>query len=148
MKLLICTLSLRKCRLLRRTPSLLCDRNRCEGSETRGEEILKALEHHQTGKTPTHGRAEKSPQICPGLSKWQFVCRKTAPPSTPTRSYPPVNEESSSFHPIPPSAERLSGRSRSLWSFRFAASDSSLICCDIYLPPCPVSLSSEKLVVT
>lgn len=41
-------------------PSLLCERNRCEESETREEEILKALEHHQTGKTPTHNRAEKA----------------------------------------------------------------------------------------
>lgn len=30
------------------------------GTESREEEILKALEHHQTGKTPTHNRAEKA----------------------------------------------------------------------------------------
>lgn len=40
--------------------SLLCERNRCRESETGEEEILKALEHHQTGKTPTHSRAEKA----------------------------------------------------------------------------------------
>lgn len=52
-------LILKKCRLLW-DPSPLCKRNRCEESETREEEILKALEHHQTGKTPTHNRAEKA----------------------------------------------------------------------------------------
>lgn len=51
----------KKCRILYvRDHSPLCERNRCEESETREEEILKALEHHQTGKTPTHNRAEKA----------------------------------------------------------------------------------------
>lgn len=35
--------------------------NRCAESETGEEEILKALEHHQTGEAPTHERAGKSP---------------------------------------------------------------------------------------
>lgn len=43
-----------------RDPSPLRQRNRWEESETREEEILKALEHHQTGKTPTHNQAEKA----------------------------------------------------------------------------------------
>lgn len=43
-----------------RDSSLICQKNRCEESETSKEEILKALEHHQTGKTPTHSRAKKA----------------------------------------------------------------------------------------
>lgn len=42
-----------------RDPSPLCGGNRCGESERGEEEILKALEHHQTGKTPTHNRAKK-----------------------------------------------------------------------------------------
>lgn len=39
---------------LARDPGPFCKRNRCGENETREEKILKALEHHQTGKTPTH----------------------------------------------------------------------------------------------
>ena len=44
----------------RRGPQLSCQENRCAESETGEEEILKALEHHQTGEASTHEQAERA----------------------------------------------------------------------------------------
>lgn len=48
-----------------REPSPLWERNRCVESATKGGEIFKAHEHHLTGKTPTHDRAEKALRSSP-----------------------------------------------------------------------------------
>lgn len=139
-------LILKKCRLLW-DPSPLCKRNRCEESETREEEILKALEHHQTGKTPTHNRAEKALRSSQASLNGSLSANcATQPPQRTTLLLLPTQ--------ICMSAEWTSGRacSLSLWSFHFTASDSSPKCCDIYLR-CDVSMSCypspfRKLLVT
>lgn len=43
-----------------RVPGRCKDRNRCVESDAGEEEILKALEHHETGKTPTHSPSGKN----------------------------------------------------------------------------------------
>lgn len=132
-----------------RDPGPLCERNRCGESETGEEEILKALEHHQTGKTPTHNRAEKRPQIFPSLLKCQFVSKLHHPATPP----PPQNWTTLLLLSIQihMSADWTSGRacSPSLWSFHFTASDSSPKCRDIYLvcdvPTSPLLPSETQL---
>lgn len=104
----------------------LRERSRCEESETREEKILKALERHQTGKTPTHNRAEKalrSSQV--SLNGSLSANCTTQPPWWTT-----LLLLSTQIHM---SAEWRSGRARSLslWSFHFTASDSTPKCCDI-----------------
>lgn len=84
-------LTLKKCRLLW-DPSPLCKRNRCEESETREEEILKALEHHQTGKTPTHNRAEKALRSSQASLNGSLSANCATQP-------PQVNDAISSPHP-------------------------------------------------
>lgn len=40
---------------------------------------LRHLNNHQTGKTPTHNRAEKALRSSPSLPKWQLVCNLRHP---------------------------------------------------------------------
>lgn len=86
-KLFLSTPILKVQQTLVRDPGPLRKRNRCGESETREEKILKALEHHQTGKTPTH-KQKKPLRSSPSLPKWQFLCKLHHPaPPAPTERH-------------------------------------------------------------
>lgn len=118
----------KKCRILYvRDHSPLCERNRCEESETREEEILKALEHHQTGKTPTHNRAEKALRSSQASLNGSLSANCTTQPPS----------EWHYFFSPPKStwALRIRVGERTLFLsdlLIFTASDSPPKCCDIY----------------
>lgn len=105
------------------------------GTESREEEILKALEQHQTGKTPTHNRAEKALRSSRASLNGSLWANCTNPPTPQPASYFSSPHKSMG-------AEWTSGRTSSLshWSFHFAVTDSSPKCCHIYLP-CDISAS-------
>lgn len=95
-------------------------RNICEESETREEEILKALEHHQTGKTSTHSWAEKALRSSQASLNGSLSanCANQPPPNLPTLQRTTLLLLSTHMHT---SAEGKSGRACSLflWSFHF-----------------------------
>lgn len=85
-KLFLSTPILKVQQPLVRDPSPFCKRNRCGENETWEEKILKALEHHQTGKTPTH-KQKKPLRSSQASLNGSFSANCTTQPPTPTERH-------------------------------------------------------------
>lgn len=95
--------------------SLLCERNRCRESETGEEEILKALEHHQTGKTPTHSRAEKALRSSQASLNGSLSANWTTQP------------------PAPPEQHDVFSPSKSTWVLTERVGERALLLSDLFI---------------
>lgn len=85
-KLSMSTLILKVQQPLARDPGIFCKRNRCVENETWEEKILKALEHHQTRKTPTH-KQKKLLRSSQASLNGSFPANCTTQPPAPTEQH-------------------------------------------------------------